>query len=210
MTLSEMPAAVSMIRKSKSSRDLVERLAEPVPLAVGQRGQLRHAGAGRNDLHAARPLRPAISSQCRSRRSSTWPMWTAGASPSSTSTLPRPKSASRIADPVAQPRQRDGEVDGDVGLADAALAAGDGNADEPRRRRESACCHAALSARAVAEQRRGQVRRRGAQQVVRHALPDAQIRHLQPAVAQHATPVAPMTPLRPPWSGSARSSRAPA
>ena len=94
-----------------------------------------------------------------------------GASPSSTSTLPRPKSASRIATRWPQPGQRNGEVDGDVRLADAAFAAGDGDADGRRvdRRAVWSSCRALRASRRRAAPRRGAPASRGAGRPARAA-----------------------------------------
>ena len=133
-----MPAAVSMSRKSSSAPRLVERLAERVPLRGAERGQRLQARAGRDDLDADGPFDDDLVERLLAghhvadvavRRQAQQHVDVA-----------EPEVRVEHADAVAEARQRHGDVDGDVGLADAALAARDGEDRGARRARCAVSC----------------------------------------------------------------------
>ena len=119
-----MPAAVSMRRKSRLGADRPDDLLEARATARVERGELADAAAGRNDPHAERPLQRDLVERLL-------------AGQHMAEVICRREAEQHVdvaeaevgvddADAVAEPRQRRRQIDDDVGLADAALAAGDG------------------------------------------------------------------------------------
>ena len=125
-TLGLMPAPVSIRMTSRLGFQFGQGVDEALAVEIAQVG---HAGQARSAADQAKPA-GAVNHDVRQLAlcaPMTCERLDGRSMLHSTSALARPRSASMQHDALAGRRQLDRQIDGDIALADAALAAGDGD-----------------------------------------------------------------------------------